>query len=218
MRSLGNICFVLLILSAQAVSQVGHCACICKQGTNKCVPSFPNQCGNACALSACGADQVDLLKTRWSNGACSATIVEGTYQTLVAHVQWAVGHQGARIWTGSGNNLVVTGEPLRASLVGAAANSDVQHYKDVAQAVYEIKNVKIDVLERATTEAINRCIAAFNEGTAFPNFSWVANEKEQIWAMDRCRKQGDYDCIRSTFSNTESDRDEFREQSVLLFW
>ncbi len=210
MRIFVRVCFVSLLLSAAAGAQVGHCDCVCKQGTSKCVPSFPNQCGNACSLSACGPDQVDFAKTRWSNGACSATIVPGTYETLVGHVQWAVGHQGAGIWTGKGNNLIVTGEQLRASLLGAAGNSDVQHYKDVAQAVYEIKNAKVDVLEAATTDAVNRCIGAFNEDAAFPNFQWVAKVQGQIWRMDTCRKAGNYDCIRSTFSNAESHRDEFR--------
>ncbi len=211
MRSFLALCVLSVLLCVSAYAQVGHCDCVCKQGTQRCVPSLPHMCDNACSMSACGSSQqVDHLKTRWSNGACQAIIVEGNYDTLVAHVQWSIGHQGARVWTGQDGNLLRTGEDLRAALIPPATNSDVQHYKDVAQAVHELREAKPETLERAATEAINRCVAAFPDNVAFTHFEWVGNHENRKWDLAGCQRAKNYDCVRGIFSDAQKDHDEFR--------
>jgi len=119
------------------VPAMGSCNCVCKQGTSRCMPSFADACNaTICGQSACGtAEQVDTLKTSFSSGSCPFTPMPGDYATLATHVR-SIGHQGARIWTGQGNNGLLSGESLRASLLGATNNSNLlESHPEVAQAV-----------------------------------------------------------------------------------
>jgi hypothetical protein len=211
---------VALLLSAEltsaqtpddAPSMMGTCNCVCKQGTSRCMPSFSDMCNvNLCGQTTCGgADQVDAIRTGFSMRPCPVTIAPGTYDTLVAHVHSAIGHQGARLWTGPENNSLLTGETLRLSLLGAASNSDSLD-QNVVQAVHELQSAKVDDLERATKDAIAKCLGAFPMDLAFQNFQWVADHEGKIWALDAAHKAKNYDEMRSIFSLAEHDHDEFR--------
>jgi hypothetical protein len=215
-------CLVVLLFSSAIgnAQVVGNCNCACKQGTQKCVPSFQDQCPDTCSISACGANQVDTLKSKWSAGACQIPTHQGDFESLRIHIQWSIGHQGARVRTGPHSDELKKGETLRAALVPPAKNSDVQHYASVKQAVYELEHAGVEDLERATENAIGYCTMHFPEDTAFQHLKWAADFRPQgaqdhdryKYEMDRCHKGKDYDCIRRLFSQAQSHDDNLRNQ------
>jgi hypothetical protein len=128
-------------------------------------------------------------------------------------VQWSIGHQGARVWTGDGNNSLLSGETLRISLLGATNNSNLlESHPAVDQAVSELRNATTELLERATTDAVNKCVKAFPIDDAFQHFNWVATHEAKIWELDDAHKAKNYDLMRSIFSNTQKDNDDLRNK------
>jgi hypothetical protein len=116
-RTFWYVTMVLILFSAITNAQ-GNCNCVCKQGTQKCVSSFKEQCPVTCSISACGsAEQLDTLKSKWSAGACRVIITPGDLESLATHERWSIGHQGARVGAGPNNDDLIKGENLRVALV-----------------------------------------------------------------------------------------------------
>jgi len=197
--------------SAQDDGPMGSCNCVCKQGTSKCMPSFQSFCNaNTCAISACGSPaQVDLTKTAFILGGCPFVPTPGTYDTLVTHVAHSIGHQGARVWTGTDSNSVASGEDLRVRLLSATNNSSNPD-DGVLQAVSELQNAKLDDLQKAAKDAIDKCVGAYPPDRAFQDFNWVARVRGQAYVLAAEHNAKDYDGMRSTFSIVEADHDNFR--------
>lgn len=193
--------------------EMGSCNCVCKYGgISKCVPSFSNFCPDICATNVCGsADKVDTLSTGFSTAACSTTSGQAiTYDSVAPRVLWSIGHQGARIWTGDGNNSSLTGEALRAALLGAVTSSGSNTFTahpDVDETIRQIQYAPTNILETATSTALTICIANYPPDKAFQDFKWVATHEGKIWELDDKHKAKDYDGMRSTFSLAEANDD-----------
>lgn len=195
------------VLSLPLSAQIGSCTCTCKQGTQTCFPSFSDFCNaSMCAQSACGS--VEAVKSAiWRPGGCPVQTHPGNYASLVTHVKHSISHQGARVWSGPNSSQLLAGEQLRAAVYAPEAN-DPAHYPDQAQAQREIREASIPDLQNATGDAIRSCVTETPD--TFQHFEWVAKHERRWKDIEGAIGRGDFDGVRSIFSNTEAHDDRIR--------
>lgn len=180
------------------------CWCTSKTGPfiATTVPSLPNACVAACS-SSYGA--LDTSKRPWmvdqsescGTGPKQQQAPAVTPDAVKEAVKYSIGHQGARVWIGGEGSQMLSGEKLRASLVGV--NMDTR----------PISGAPIEMLEKATKQAVAECVT---ERPIEADFEWVCRNKGLHPQMASGVSKGDFDNMRSLFSLAQAHDDQLRNR------
>jgi hypothetical protein len=200
------ICLAGLGTPERSHAQYKQLCCSCRDSTSGQPFVTPTAAiglgGNPC-VAACASNRGDFAGKAWLADAGSLCPVtppgpppprQPTPQNLRDDVAYSVGHQGARIWVGTGDTTL-KGEQLRASLAGVEMNSQA------------IRTAPVVDLEAAALLGTADCV---NQRNIDGDFHWVFARGGA--EMRAAFQSGDYNQMRVIFSLYESHDDQLRNR------
>jgi hypothetical protein len=186
---------VALGISSTAAAQ-SQC-CVCRSANNTFQIAQSTGCDIGCAASGGNATGTTAAcSNAQTSSANRGTPGVDSYgdDTVIGEVDYAVYHQGANVWRSSG---MLKGEELKKALLGVDASLPA------------ISNTSASRLEQLVPIALAKCVSDRNIDR---DMQWVCYHEGQGGDIHNRTKQGNFDAVRSVFSNHQRQDDNLRNR------
>jgi hypothetical protein len=185
---------VLVELGITATAAAQNQCCVCRSSSRTFQIQQATGCDIGCSASGGVATGTAACYTNGTTSSGALGPDNYSDYTVIGEIDYAVYHQGANVWRSSG---MLQGEELKKALTGVDGKLPA------------ISNTSISRLERLVPIALKGCVSDRNIDK---DMEWVCYHEGQGGDIHNRTDQGNFDAVRSVFSNHEKHDDNLRNR------